>query len=77
MASKLEQLIAAHEAGHDWAAGLKAGDRYTDALTEARARFSDPRQQRAFVWSALDVLRLGRVITDMGGVLLYDVIGQK
>lgn len=77
MESKLEQLIAAAEAGHDWAAGLKAGDKYIGALWAARERYADPRQQRAFISSALDVLALGRVVTDMDGVLLYDVLGSK
>lgn len=77
MTSNLERLIAAHEAGREWAAGLKAGDKFMGALPVARERYSDPRQQRMFMSAALDVLAIGRVVTDMAGVLLYDVLSQK
>ena len=56
-------MVEAAKAGTAWAEALKVGDIFLGATPEAKARYSDPRAQRLFTFTALDVLDKHRLCT--------------
>src|ERR1039458_2396838 len=59
----LDMMVEAAKAGTAWAEALKVGDIFFGATPEAKARYSDPRAQRLFTFSALNVLDKHRLCT--------------
>jgi hypothetical protein len=67
--AEVQEMIQATEAGSLWAKSLKIGDSFMGARPEAESRYVNPRSQRLFVFSAMNVLETLRLCTDGHGVI--------